>query len=101
MSTPFGQMKDLYKMQKKAKQMQNKLREKVLSGESKDGLVRVHLNAAQEFVDMFIDESLLSPEQVDKIYQDFKEAFKDYQKKLQKEMAKDFDLDSIKGMLGN
>lgn len=100
MANAFGQMKDLYKMQREAKKMQAKLREKVLSGESKNGEVKIFMNAAQEFEDIHIDESLLSPEKHDEIKKAMKEAFKDFQKKLQKEMMKDFDMDSIKGMLG-
>lgn len=80
--------------------MQKKLREKVLSGESKDGRVRIHMNAAQEFEDLHIDDSLLDPSEFETLRTGFKQAFKDYQKKLQKEMMKDFDMDSLRGMLG-
>lgn len=100
MANPFGQMKDLYKLQREAKAMQNKLREKIISGESKDGRVKVFLNAAQEFEDIAIDDSLLDPDQSDTLKDAMKQAFKDYQKKLQKEMMKDFDLDQLRGMLG-
>jgi len=93
-------MKDLYRMQREAKQMQKKLRGKQISGESKDGLVVVFMNAAQEFEDLHIDESLLDTGSLDLIRDGMKQAFKDFQKKLQKEMAKDFDLDQLKGMLG-
>lgn len=101
MANAFGQMKDLYKMQREAKKMQAKLREKVISGESKRGEVKVYMNAAQEFEDIKIDDSLLSPDMFDELKKAMKEAFKDYQKKLQKEMMKDFDMDSLRGMLGN
>lgn len=100
MANPVGQMKDLYKLQREAKAMQNKLREKVITGESKDGRVRVHLNAAQEFEDIFIDDSLLDPSEFETLKTGMKQAFKDYQKKLQKEMMKDFDMDQLRGMLG-
>ena len=98
MANPLGQAKDLYKMQREAKSMQKKLREKVLSGESKDGRVKIYLNAAQEFEDLYIDESLLDPDQMDTIKTGMKQAYKDFQKKLQKEMMKDFDMDSLKNM---
>jgi len=100
MSGAFTNMKDLYRMQREAKQMQKKLRGKQISGESKDGLVVVFMNAAQEFEDLHIDESLLDTGSLDLIRDGMKQAFKDFQKKLQKEMAKDFDLDQLKGMLG-
>lgn len=100
MGNPFGQMKDLYKMQKEAKTLQKKMREQKITGESKDGQVVIYMNGAQEFEDFEIDDNLLSPEMFDVLKRNFDEAFKDYQKKLQKEMAKDFDMDKIKQMLG-
>ena len=92
--------KELIKMQMEAKKMQNRLREKKLSGESKDGMLKIYLNGAQEFEDIWVDDTLMDVDMMDRFKKDMKEAFKDYQKKLQKEMAKDFDLDKIKGMLG-
>lgn len=91
--------KELIKMQMEAKKMQNKLREKKISGESKSGMVKISMNGAQEFEDIWIDDTLLDPDMLDRLRKDMKEAFKEYQKKLQKEMAQDIDLDAIKGML--
>jgi DNA-binding protein YbaB len=90
----------LLKMQKEAKEMQKKLRERKVSGASKSDQVKIFMNAAQEFEDVFIDDSLLYEGGLDDIKKGMKEAFKDYQKKLQKEMMKDMDLDQLKGMLG-
>lgn len=92
--------KELIKMQMEAKKMQNRLRERKLSGESKDGMLKIYLNGAQEFEDIWVDDTLMDVDMMDRFKKDMKEAFKDYQKKLQKEMAQDFDLDKIKGMLG-
>lgn len=100
MANPFGNMKELYKMQREAKQMQKKLREKKVKGVSKNGYVTIYMNAAQEFEDIEIADHLLSPSMHEELRSGFKSAFKDYQKKLQKEMMKDMDLDQIKGMLG-
>ncbi|OGC46872.1 hypothetical protein A3J98_01115 [candidate division WS6 bacterium RIFOXYC1_FULL_33_10] len=90
--------KELIKMQMEAKKMQNRLREKKISGESKDGMVKIFMNGAQEFEDIWIDDDLLDSNMMDRIKKDMKEAFKDYQKALQKEMAQDMDLDKIKSM---
>lgn len=90
----------LFKMQQEAKQMQKKMRERKVSGSSKDGRVVLYMNLAQEFEDLHIDESLLSPDSMDLIKRLFDEAFRDYQKVLQKEAMKDFDLEKIKQMLG-
>ncbi len=91
--------KELIKMQMEAKKMQGRLREKKISGESKDGMLKLFLNGAQEFEDIWVDDTLMDVDMMDRFKKDMKEAFKDYQKKLQKEMAQDFDLDKIKGML--
>ncbi|MBI2356617.1 YbaB/EbfC family nucleoid-associated protein [Candidatus Dojkabacteria bacterium] len=90
----------ILKMQQEAKQMQRKLREKKVKGSSRDGRIVLSMNLAQEFEDLFIDESLLSPENAGLITRLFDEAFKDYQKTLQKEAMKDFDIEQIKQMLG-
>lgn len=90
--------KELIKMQMEAKKMQNRLREKKISGESKDGMIKIFMNGAQEFEDIWIDDDLLDSNMLDRFKKDMKEAFKDYQKALQKEMAQDMDLDKIKSM---
>ena len=92
--------KELIKMQMEAKKMQSKLREKKITGESKDKMLKITMNGAQEFEDIQIDESLMDIDMIDRFKKDMREAFKDYQKKLQKEMAQDIDLDKIKGLLG-
>lgn len=89
---------ELFRMQNEARKMQKKLREKRIIGESKNGLVTLYMNGAQEFEDVYIDEELLSPERMDQIRKLFKEAFKDYQKKLQKEMVQDMDINQLKNM---
>lgn len=101
MANMFNQMKDLYKMQKEAKALQKKMRERKIAGESNDGKVVVYMNGAQEFEDIHIDDSLLEPGMINVIREGMKEAYKDFQKKLQKDLQKDFDVDQLKGMLGN
>ncbi len=89
---------EILKMQSEAKKLQNKLRERKIKGESRNGMVRIYMNGAQEFEDVRIDESYLSPDMEDDLRKAFKEAFKDYQKKLQKDMVQDMDLDQLKNM---
>lgn len=91
--------KELIKMQIEAKKMQNMLREKKITGESKDKMLKITMNGAQEFEDIQIDDSLMDIDMINRFKKDMSEAFKDYQKKLQKEMAQDIDLDRIKGLL--
>ena len=92
--------RELLRMQSEAKKMQKKLRENKISGESKDGSVKIFMNGAQEYEDIWIDDELLDPEEYDLLKKRFKEAFKDYRKKLQKEMISDMDISQLKGMLG-
>ena len=91
-------VREMLKMQSEAKKMQKKLKEKKITGESKDGLLKIFMNAAQEFEDIHIDPEILEIDQLDGIKKRMKEAFKDYQKKLQKEMVQSMDIDSLKNM---
>ena len=89
---------ELVRMQNEAKKMQNKMRERKIKGESKNGMVVLYMNGAQELEDVYIDEQYLDPDMGNAIRNGFKEAFKDYQKKLQKDMAQDVDIEQIKKM---
>lgn len=100
MANVFGQMKDLYKMQREAKKMQEQMRKVKVSGSSKDGMVRMYFNGAQELENVTVDDEVLALESAEDLTNAIKEAYKDYQKKLQKELAKDVDIDQIRGMLG-
>lgn len=97
----FSQMKDLYKLQREAKDMQKKLREQKVTGESSDKKIKIFMNGAQEFEDLYIDETLLEEGNSELIRKEFREAFKDYQKKLQKEIASSFDIGDLRKALGN
>jgi DNA-binding YbaB/EbfC family protein len=94
----MANIREMLKMQSEAKKMQKKLKEKKITGESKDGLLKIFMNAAQEFEDIHIDPEILEMDQIDGIKKRMKEAFKDYQKKLQKQMVQDMDIDSLKNM---
>lgn len=87
-------------MQQEARKMQKRLREKKVVGESKNGKLKIFMNAAQEFEDIWVDEEMFDSDSMDMFKKSMKEAFKDYQKNLQKEMAQDMDLDQLKSMLG-
>ncbi len=96
----FGQMKDLYKLQKEARQMQKKMKKLRIEGVSKDEKVKIVLNGLQEVSEMQIDDELLTPARKFDLIYDIIEAQKDANKKTQKEMMKDMDLDKMKSMLG-
>lgn len=58
----LDKMKQVYDMQKKAKQIQKELKETEVEAKSGDGLVTVVFNGEIHVVDVKIDESLLTPE---------------------------------------
>ncbi len=100
MANVFGQMKDLYKMQREAKKMQEQMRKLKVSGQSRDSKVRLYFNGAQELENASIEDDLLDPSYHDDLVEKLKEAYKDYQKRLSKELSKDFDISRLRGMLG-
>ena len=98
MKNPLSQAKDLYNLQKEAREMQKKMEQINIHGESKNSEVKMTINGAQEIQNIVIEDFLLSLEQKDRLVQLIKEASKDAQKKLQKELVKDMDLDKLKSM---
>ncbi len=100
MKNPFAQAAELAKLQQEAKTMQKKLKATLVTGQSKDSLVKITLDGTQELQDIVISESLLNPEFQRNLIKGIKQAFKSAQKDLQREMMKDFDFSKIKGMLG-
>lgn len=100
MAVGFGKVKELYKLQKEARAMQKKMKAVNVDGESKSGEVVVRINGVNEVVDIDIDESLLVLEKKDVLIKQLKQAFKSAQKKLQREMMKDMDMNKLKGMMG-
>ena len=100
MAIGFGKLGDMYKMQKEARQMQKKMKALIIEGESKDGSVVVSINGLNQLEEADFDDSLLSPGNKDKLVKNLKQAFKSANKKLQKEMMKDMDMNKLKGMMG-
>lgn len=87
-------------MQREAKKLQDEMRKIRVTGESKDSLLKLYYNGAQELEDMNIDDQLMDPSMKERFIKDMKEAQKDFQKKLQKQAMKDIDINQIKNMLG-
>jgi DNA-binding protein YbaB len=90
----------LMQMRNEAVAMQKKMQSRKILGESRDNRIKLQMNAAQELEMLIVDESIVDEQTLRIINNGIKEAFKDYQKKLQKEMVKDVDLDQIKKLLG-
>jgi len=85
---------------RQAKMQQDKMKKIEVFGESRDHLVKVHVNGLQEIINITFDDSLLKPEKAKDLKKAIMEAFKNAQDKLQKELMKSVDMDELKKMLG-
>jgi len=81
----FGQAKDLYKLQKKAKDIKKKLKNLHIEAES-NGIVVV-ISAEQEIIDVRVSEEMMKPENQKKLQDSLKEAFNKAVKKSQEVAA--------------
>jgi DNA-binding YbaB/EbfC family protein len=78
----FGQMGDMYKMQKQAKKIKKEL--STIHVFAEEGGVKVIVNGSQELIAVeFLDETLLAPENKDKISKYIKSAHERAHKKSQ------------------
>ncbi len=96
----FDQLKDVYKLQKEAKEMQKKMKALEIEASSDDEEVKIVMNGLQEIEEMEIADDLMTIENKKHLIKAIKEAIKDGQKRLQKELAKDMDISQLKNMLG-
>ena len=74
-------MKDVYKLQKQAKEMKKMMKEIEIEAEE-DGVLVV-VNAAQDVVDIQIEDHLLAPEHKNRIKKNTMEALKRAKKKAE------------------
>jgi len=81
--------------------MQKKMHAVKVVGVSDDEKVKVSMDGTQEVADIEINDELLNADKKRWLIKAMKEALKDAQKRLQRELAKDMDLNKIKGMLGS
>jgi DNA-binding YbaB/EbfC family protein len=63
----FGQMKELYSLQKKAKQMQKELKGLEIEAKSTDNLISVVVSGEMKIISIDIDSSLLNEEAKSKV----------------------------------
>lgn len=81
----FSQMKDMYKMQKQAKELKKML--KTIEVEAEEDGVLVVVNAAQEVVSVEIGDTLLSPTNKKRIEKNIMNALERAMKKSQEVAA--------------
>jgi len=68
----FSKMKDLYELQKKARQIQKELKNIEVEASSNDGWVTVVFNGEQHLVNIAIAEESLNPENKRELERDLK-----------------------------
>jgi len=70
----FGKMKDLYALQKKARQIQKELKDIEVEAASNDGWVTVVFNGEQHLTEIDLSEEALQPENKRELEKDLKNA---------------------------
>lgn len=90
----FGQAKDLYKLQKQAKEIKKKL--KNLQIEAEVGGVKVTVSAEQEIISVEISEEMMVPEKKAELEQNLQEAINKAIKKSQEVAA-----EHMRGMMSD
>ena len=90
----FGQAKDLYKLQKKAKQIKEQLKNLHIEAEVEG--VKVVINAEQEVQEVSVSEELLKPENKEKLEQILKTVINKAVKKAQEVAA-----EQMRDMMGD
>jgi DNA-binding protein YbaB len=101
MAGMFNQAKDLLKMQREAGAMQKKMKGLTVSGYSDNEDVKMTINGVQDIQEIEINDELLSVEKKRELVRSIRQASKDAQNKLQKELVKDMDMDKLKSMFGS
>lgn len=92
----LDQMKQLYGMQKKARQIQKELKETEIEAQSSDGAVSVVFNGEIRIIEVVINESLLAPEKKRELEQAVKNTVAQAISKAQAIAA-----EKAKGMMGD
>ena len=83
----FGQMKDMYALQKKAKAMQKELKELEIEARSNDGLVSVVVSGEMKIVSININDEALKPENKKSLENSIKDTVGQAMAKAQSESA--------------
>ena len=96
----FGKVGKLIQLQKEAREMQKNMKKINIDGASGKEDVVVRIDGTGEIIDIDMADELLTIDKKEELIKKLIEAYKNAQKKLQKEMMKDFDMEKMKGMLG-
>jgi len=84
----FNQLKQFQELRRKAKELKENLEKETVTSESLGGLIKISMSGSQEIKEVFISETLLSPENKEKIEKGLLDAFQKALKDVQRIMAK-------------
>ena len=80
----FGKMKEMYKLQSKARKIQKELRRTEIAAEAADGKIEVAFNGEQKIQSIKIDPEMLSPDRQHELENGLKSAIEEAIKQSQK-----------------
>jgi DNA-binding YbaB/EbfC family protein len=83
----FGQMKDMYQLQKKAKDVQKQLKNLEIEARSTDGLVAAVVNGEMKIVEIQISDEMMDPAKKSALQTALKETIGQAMTKAQGESA--------------
>ncbi len=84
----LDQIKDINKMRQQAKQMQMLLAQEMITGQSKDGMIKLTIDGNQEVKSVEVSDGVVGDRK--KIAQGIREAMNDIQEKYKKLMGSKF-----------
>lgn len=83
----FSKLKQIQDLRKKAKELKDGLGKEKVASESLSGQIKIVMSGNQEIKEIFISESLLSPENKEKLEKGLVDAFQKAVKEVQRVMA--------------
>lgn len=102
MMNPLTAGKNILNAKRQYDEFQKRMREMMVSGESKKALVKITINGLKEIVDVRIDDVLMDDKT--ELQKHIKDAFNDASKRFEKDAAKMMDkdqaMDMLKGLMG-
>ncbi len=101
MINPLTAGKNILAAKRQYDEFQKKMRELLVTGESKKGLVKITINGLKEIIDVRIDDVLMDDKT--ELSKHIKDAYNDASKRFEKDaakmMGKDQAMDMLKGLM--
>lgn len=92
----FSKLKQIQDLRKSAREMKSALSGESALGTAFGGKIKITMSGTQEIQNISIDDSLLSPENKERLERGLKEAFESATKEIQKMLAKKMQAGELK-----